>query len=657
MSFRGIGRNGPRARRHARRTIIAGAVLAALGVTASGAAAAPFAFEPITIQRINLPSEIKEATMPSFTKDGHHLLFFSEGELWITTLGGAEVHCLSCGLANDPKIIGADLATPFPEGKRVFFGGNLSQPGTSKMAVLECKPSVVRCESASILPVDFANAQPEYIQPGGAVSGYQLDLGGAYHAKLSPDGEYVGFSDIRSDSIESMVVAKLRKTAAQYEVIDARVIDPAGPSSPSDTGLSGWSESSALFEFKTFTDGGADATYVQAGGDSLLNPDVWSVNLATGQRTRLTANPEWDEDNGVSPNGELMALWSTRTLHYVDWFGGLLPVRSFIDAPASAMSAGVLGGWDQCHGPMWLLPASGDEDGSLAGEPIVDYDEPGAHVVNNIEGWNQWSPNGTMIALTTQKDGTGSFLQEGATPYLLVAHLTARKPAAPLPAVSSEPGAWAPTPDDYHGAMGFDGVLTLDGAGGGTVTVSYGGVFGAIDGGEWTETYDNYSEDGTDFVNGSVRVSTSEEGEGFDSHLTMTGANTGDDEDELTFKSGHISGHGESSYDGNTVSGPSEPEANSEACPSLLPKKPALQVTASKVGEGTYEVKVTASVAGVGLNEAQTSTSPVNHALLLLGKKKAYTDAEGIAVVPVTKDHELTVTAGETLEPASTYLE
>ena len=62
-------------------------------------------------------------------------------------------------------------------------------------------------------------------------------------------------------------------------------------------------------------------------------------------------------------------------------------------------------------------------------------------------------------------------------------------------------------------------------------------------------------------------------------------------------------------------------------------------------------------VAGVGLNEAQTSTSPVNHALLLLGKKQTYTDAEGIAVVTVTKVHKLTVTAGETLEPTSTYLE
>jgi hypothetical protein len=41
----------------------------------------------------------------------------------------------------------------------------------------------------------------------------------------------------------------------------------------------------------------------------------------------------------------------------------------------------------------------------------------------------------------------------------------------------------------------------------------------------------------------------------------------------------------------------------------------------------------------------------------VLGLPERHTDAEGIAVVPVTKDHELTVTAGETLEPASTYLE
>ena len=40
------------------------------------------------------------------------------------------------------------------------------------------------------------------IPPGGATSTSELNLGGAAAAKLSQDGEHVGFSDIRADTIE-----------------------------------------------------------------------------------------------------------------------------------------------------------------------------------------------------------------------------------------------------------------------------------------------------------------------------------------------------------------------------------------------------------------------------------------------------------------------
>src|ERR1700688_2967645 len=79
-----------------------------------------------------------------------------------------------------------------------------------------------------------------------------------------------------------------------------------------------------------------------------------------------------------------------------------------------------------------------------------------------------------MIALNTIDDPTGQ-----AAPFLLVAHLTALKPSRPLAAVSSQPGSWAPPPTAYHGAMGFDGTVTLHGHGGGSGTVQYGGNAGS----------------------------------------------------------------------------------------------------------------------------------------------------------------------------------
>jgi len=648
------------------RALLAVAILASAagGLGAADANAAPFAFQPIAIQRINLPHNIKSAGWPVFTHDGKHLLFFSVNgksagntgqpgisELWITNLHGGGVHCLSCGLANDPRANGEGEVTPFPDGKRVFFGGS-QQPGSSKLAVLDCSPSVVHCTTAKILPVDFSPAQPSPIPPGGAVSTPQIDIGGAYAAKLSQDGKYVAFSDARTDVLELMVVGKLQRSGAKYEVTDPRVINPPAPTSILNSNLDAWSNSSALFEFKTFTHGGADATYVESGGASLLNPNVWSINLATGRRTPLTSNPDWDEDDAVSPNGKLLALWSNRTMHFTDWFSGLLPVRDFIDAPAAAMASAAIGANKRCHGPMWVLPSSGDRGGALAGEPIVYYRVHHVFVTNNLVGWSQWSPNGTMLALNTTNNSPGTGYPPHA-PFLLVAHFSALKPTKPLPAVSSQPGSWAPSPTEYHPALGYKGTLTFHGPGGGTVTVTYPGSALA---GTWSETYANYSDNGTAFVNGTVTITGSYAGGTYSSHLRMTGSHTGSDNADVILSAGHPGGHATSTYDGNTVSGPSAAQRAGGACPGMQPKEPALHVTVTSLGNGAYKVKVTASVAGVGANEAAVDTEPVYRATIKLGRTKVYTNNQGVAVVTVRSDHKLTVSAGDTLKPTSAYL-
>src|ERR1700722_11947352 len=105
--------------------LLASAAVLTTALAATAHAAAPrFAFQPIGIQRINLPSSIKGARWPVFATDGRHLLFFSQNDLWITDLHGHGVRCLTCALANDPATPAAptaDLATPFPDGKRVLL--------------------------------------------------------------------------------------------------------------------------------------------------------------------------------------------------------------------------------------------------------------------------------------------------------------------------------------------------------------------------------------------------------------------------------------------------------------------------------------------------------------------------------------------------------
>jgi hypothetical protein len=637
---------------------------ASSGPGVSDADAAPFAFQPIALQRINLPTGVKSAGWPVFAHDGKHLLFFSTASgtaggstgtgptaaLWLVGIDGKDPHCLTCGVAGDPSSSGEGEIDPFPDGKRVFFG-SFFQPGESMYGVLDCEPSLVDCRTKTISPVNFTGAQASTIPPGGAELSPQTDSGGDYGAKLSQDGQYVGFSDIRTDSVENMIVGRLTKSGSQYVVTNPKVINPPGPSSPTDPSVQHWSDGGALYEFKTFTDGGADATYVEGGGAQLGNPDVWSVNLATGKRTRVTANPDYDEDNAVSPNGKLLALWSNRTMHLTDWYGGMLPVRGFFDTPSALQALSFSSSNKRCHGPIWLMPGSGDDSARILGQPIVDYRVPHVFVTNNLTGWPQWSPNGTMLALNTTNNSPGTGYPAHA-PFLLVAHFTALKPSSPLPAVSAEPGSWAAPETAYHPDYGFDGTVTLHGPGGGTVTVTYDDGSGVLDG-HWSATYDRYSDNARDFVSGTVTDTDAVEYGTYQTHLTLSGADTGDTNVNMSLSPSGISGSGTSTLDGHTVTGPSPEQAAEGACPGIQPKEPRLRAAMNPLGHGAYRLKVTVGILGAGANEAVIATSPVNHATIKLGRHTTYTNADGLAVVRPGLAQSVAITAGDTLVPTS----
>jgi hypothetical protein len=638
-----------------------GLLLCAIVAPASAIGASP-PFEPIAIHRINLPASIKEASTPVFTLDGQHLLFFSGLNLWIVGTGGSEPHCLSCGLANRPTLSATEqegFATEFPDRKRVFFGA------AGSVAVLECAPSVAHCASRRILPVDLSGARPggAVVPPGGADLEPADNQENASSPKLAPDGEHIAFSDIRTDAVELMTIARLTRTATKYVTSDPHTINPSGPTSPTDPNTQAWSDSSALFEFKSFADGGADATYVQVGGEAADNPDLWQVNLRTGKRTRLTANADWDEDDAPSPDGRSIVIESDRNMHRVDMLGGLLPVRGFIDAPEIGVAANyyVAGAVDrQCDLQPWLFPADGDRGNSIMGQPIQPYTGGTVHAANNVSGYPQWSPNGTEIALNTE-----SYVTNRSAPYLLVARLLARRPSNPLPVVSSEPGNWAPNPSRYHGAIGSSTRIVLHGLASGTATVSYANPGGIVSG-EDSVTYDHYSDNGRDFVSGTHTISNPNILTGpfvIRSHLQMTGADSGYTNIDLRFSGIQqapvtVTGRAVVNYDGTTVSGPPHVP---QPCPQALPRPPRMKIAVRlgrRKGHRVILAHVSASVAGARLNEAGTDTRPVLDANVSFGKHRARTGQQGNAILVVPSGVRgivnLRAVAGGTLVPATT---
>jgi hypothetical protein len=623
-------------------------------------------FERVNIDRISLPDEIVDASQPAYSHDGRHLLFFANattasGDLWLVGEDGSNPTNLTGGLSGKPSIPNPGeieqpgLIQPFPDGKRVFFGPY----GDPK--VLECTPSVVDCRSKQILDVDLDGARPAggIIPSGGAVSGPVLH--GAFGARpqLSPDGNYVMFSDIRFDAIEVMVLAKLKREGDHYATSDGKVLNPAGPTSPTDKNTKAWSDSTALFESKTFIDGGKAITYVQVGGEAGGNPDIWKLDLATGKRTRLTYNPDWQEDHGTSPDGtdNVVSIDSTNT-RYLDYLS-LMPYRSFFDAWEIAPIAqiAVAGAARRACAPFAprLNPGSGDMRGKLAGQVIQPYKGGDIRPSGNYQGTNMWKPDGTAVALSTQ-----SFKRLGGAPYLEVAKFPDRRPSKPLPTVSSAPGSWAPSNTEYHGALGANLDITLPGLKSGSVTIHYQQDFlTTVDN---TATYENYSDDGKTFINGTDRVMRTGTSSGGGStevitHLVMSGAHTGSLDRDITYVTGDpgtIVGSTVATYDGATRRNLETPQDRCDSIRKRLPRAIGLK-TRVKTGKGNkLTVKVSAAYRGAGMDERQLDKRPVLGAVVTAKGAKASTNKNGVATIkPKTGVTRIHVSAGVSFRPAT----
>ena len=632
-------------------------------------------FEPVEIDRVSLPAEIVDASQPAYTHDGEHLLFMAnattgDANMWIVGEDGSNPRNLTGGVAGKPSMPngGAEpsgeleqpgLIMPFPDGERVFFGP-YGDP-----RVLECSPSVVNCQSKEILDIDLSGARPDGpLPPGGAVDSQQQNLEFGARPQISPDGNWIKFSDIRTDAIEIMVLARLNRAddGSGYTTSDPVVLNPAGPTSPTDKDTRAWSNSTALFESKIFVDGGRAVTYVQVGGEAGGNPDIWKVDLKTGERTRLTGHPDWQEDHGQSPDGQWdVASIDSRGTDFLTYLS-LMPYRSFFNAweIAPVAQIAVAGAKLRSCAPFSprLLPASGDMGGRLMGQVLQPYDGGDIRPSGNYQGPGMWKPDGTAVALSTQ-----SFTTLGGAPYLEIARFPAREPTEPQPIVSSEPGNWAPAPEEYHGALGakLGEEIVLPGEHSGTVTVRYDqGFFTSV---ENTATYVDYSDDGNVFLNGTDRVErTGASSLGgttrVETNLTLTGEHTGSLVRDITYvvgDPGTISGNSMVTYDGVTLHGLETPQERCDTVRDRLPGKVPLNATTHRPGINSLEVKVTAAYPGAGRDQQGEDRRPVRGAKVkTAGGETFTTDRNGTAVLPLgASSSTIEVSAGDTFEPTT----
>lgn len=353
---------------------------------------------------VPLPWFVTAARAPGFVPDEASGLVFSyvdardgAARLGYVEPGGGGLACLSCapGFPATPSYLPGDA---FPDGKRLLLSaGENSSSQQLGYAVLECAPSLARCQRASVLPVTGF--------PDGPALQDRVP-------KLSPDGGHLVWTRIRSDGY-FMVVAPLGRGATGYPLGEARVVNPpasgltgelAGPAA-------GRRVASAWYEAKSVSQDGRELAFASTLGDS-LNLDWFTMSLGTGEVTRLTRDGDWDEGGQLAPGGRFLTGGSSRGLEVTAALGAMPRPPLFDHAVIGAMTNAFI---PRQLPPLPDRPRSSQLVQHVLDRSCEDRDAAMLAVSSEAEGWignggggRIWAQDGRrFVSGERRSDGSG----------------------------------------------------------------------------------------------------------------------------------------------------------------------------------------------------------------------------------------------------------
>ncbi|QCT18349.1 hypothetical protein FEM41_01160 [Jejubacter calystegiae] len=608
----------------------------------SGALAAPLPWYPIHYEDIPVPQGVAP-WLPTFSDDGATVWFQNQydGNIWRIALNDKTPHCVTCDFSDRPQSLESGFSYALADNRRLFIatrelspiGGSDDQTAFDGW-MLECQPSLTRCDSHQFIPVEMAGDRE------GMPENVRLLMRRTWH--LAPDGVHLGWTDIRSDG-SAMLVGALERQADRYRVKDIRVINPPGPDSAVDRA----EYASQLWELKSFVDGGRSALVV---AELNSNIDPWKVDLATGKATRMTAYGDWDEDGAISPDGGMEVVYSWRTRQRLEVTSAIPQLRNFIALPLMTnIFVSWISTWPgfQCDLSPWLLPGDGDNGGKLVGQPLRVYSDSET-AGNNLAALPFWSPDSTRILLQGRlrepvpDDYSEAVKTKGLVPPRVMMVRLDRDATQPQPAVSTAIGDWAPPVSEWRGAMANDRTETLAGRASGSVVVTWRGdlISGGVD-----ATFNDFSDDGKTFVNGTVTSQmtqrpTAENLPQIHIDIRVSGENQGSMKADIVKQlDNSLQGDWQSTYNGVARSG--LPVVG--PCYSRLPQKTPLQATRATEGQQTL-VTVQADIHG--------DVRPVQNARVTAKGQTVKTDAQGRARLSDVQG-TINVNAGETFQPVT----
>lgn len=580
--------------------------------------------------------------LPTFSGDGKVIWFQNQydGNIWRVSLDDKKTRCVTCDFSDKPQALESGFSYALADNQRMFIATRELSPigGSDEQTafdgwMLECQPSLIKCNAHQFIPVEMAGDRENLPQ------NIRLLMRRTWH--LAPDGIHLGWTDIRSDGT-AMLVGKLEREGDRYRVNNLKVINPPGPEGAQSAEVDKAEYALQLWELKSFVDGGKSALVV---AELNSNIDPYKVDLATGKTVRMTANGDWDEDGAISPDGQLEVVYSWRTRQRLEVTSAIEQLRNFIALPLmSNIFVSYISSWPgfQCDLSPWLLPANGDSHGMLTGQPLRIYSTTET-AGNNLAALSFWSPDSTKILLQGRlrapvPDGYSEAVKTKGLvpPRVLVARLD-RAPTSPVPVSSTIIGDWAPRVSEWRGPLANDRTETLQGKASGSVVVTYRGdlINGGVD-----ATFTRFSDDGKTFLDGTVKSQmtqrpTADNLPEIHIDVRVSGANQGSMKADIVKQLDNtLSGDWQSTYNGVTRAG--LPQVG--PCYDKLPQKTPLIAKRKPDGAGTL-VSVSANING--------DVRPVQNASILAGGQQVKTDVAGRARLSGNPG-KITVSAGDT---------
>lgn len=392
---------------------------------------------------------------------------------------------------------GGSRLLPFRDNTRILMGDS----------VLECPEgyNLDNCptDAARMVPVVFPDA---FVKASHVVDKWTEVI-------ISPDNEHIAWTIRRSDCGAVNAMGTLVRTENNYEIRDAQYIsnmnafrpDPEQPDLYLYTPEIGG-------EVKQFVQGGRAISLVGAAPCGMADSIV--QDIATGEVTLITRNPGYDETTIFSPDEKLGIVMTTRFSETTDMAVlGLVP-RPFGEVLHNILGQvymyGVTGVRSSREGN--IGPALINIEQSKAEEDYMGLDLSDPDRVWMYHSPMSWKSDGTAAMwIEREKGGSGVRVQ--------IVRLLDAQPGEPVAAEATPAvGNYAQEPVSLGN---YD--VKVRGAVSGFVTIRK--ETGFLNKATVTAVYENYSDDGQVFLNGTetssgaITAKTTYQG-----NLTLTGA-------------------------------------------------------------------------------------------------------------------------------------